>query len=73
MTNCRGFVNAASIVVFVGSRCVGLRWLGHSRTRKGHNDFIMVRASEPYVQQSCDLRVRSAQSGITTMEIGRIR
>ena len=42
---------------------MGLRGLGHSKHERGTTRFILVLASEPYVQRYSDLRVMNAQLG----------
>jgi hypothetical protein len=50
---------------------MGLQWLRHSKHGRDTDRFILVWASEPYVQQYSDLHVRNAQSGVTMVEIER--
>jgi hypothetical protein len=47
--SCRGFVTMTSIMLFDEGRCVELWLFKHSKHSGGHERFILVQTSEPYV------------------------
>lgn len=41
MTRVAGLELRQALALFIGGRCLGLRWLGHSKHTKEHNLFIL--------------------------------